>query len=102
MRLRRKMDNGVDFVPTEHTLHSSGRGDVALLECEVRSAIENARVVERCAVIQPVQGNHIIVGVCKDYMAYEPAGSVSTSVLRSRQVRKDAHVALPVVSMRRT
>lgn len=66
MRLRRKMDNGVGFVSTEHTLHSSRRGDVALLECEVRSAIENARVVECCAVVQFVQGNHIIVGVRKD------------------------------------
>jgi hypothetical protein len=79
MRLRGKMKDIIDTVLSQHTLDVYRRCDVPVFECEVRSLIENSCVVERGAIVQFVEGDHIIVWVCEDQMAHEPASSTPVS-----------------------
>lgn len=76
VRLRSEVEYRVDFVLAEHALDVGGRGDVAVFECEVWLVVEGARVVERCAVVELVVGDDVVVlGVREDEVPNEPAGS---------------------------
>ena len=82
VRLRSEMEDGVDFVLTKHALHIRRRCDVAILGSEVGLVVEGARIIERCAVIELVEGDYIVVfGVREDKMAGEPTGTVAVSTL---------------------
>jgi hypothetical protein len=67
------VEDGVDLVFAKHSFHLGRRRDVALLEREVRSAIEDARVVECCAVVELVVGNDVVVGIRQSQVSDEPA-----------------------------
>lgn len=45
VRLRGKVEDGINLVLTEHALNIGGHSDVPLLEGEVRAVIEDASVV---------------------------------------------------------
>lgn len=75
--LRCEVEDGVDLVLTQHALDIAWGGDVAMLEGEVRSVVEHARVVQRCAVVELVQRDDVVVGVGEYEVPYKPAGAVS-------------------------
>jgi hypothetical protein len=60
VRLRGKMEDGVDLMFSENTLHICGRSDVALLEGEIGPAIEDTSVVQASAVIELVERDDIV------------------------------------------
>jgi hypothetical protein len=50
-----------------------------MLEGEVRLIVEDARIVECRAVVELIEGDDVIVvGICDDEMAYEPAGAATS------------------------
>ena len=76
VRLRSKVEDGIDLVPAQYAFYVRGRCDITLLECEIRSVIEYARVVERCAIVQFVKRDHVVMRIAENKMAYKPASSV--------------------------
>jgi hypothetical protein len=47
-----------------------------MLEREIRLVVKNARVVQRRAVVELIEGDDmVVVGICDDEMANEPAGA---------------------------
>lgn len=55
MRLRSEVEYGIDTVLAQDAL-DVGRGcNIALFKCEVRSSIEDARVIQTGAVVQLVE-----------------------------------------------
>jgi hypothetical protein len=67
VRLRSEMEDGVDLVLAKHALYVGRRCDVAILECEVGFVVKGARVVERCAVVELIEGDYVVVlGVRED------------------------------------
>jgi hypothetical protein len=98
MRLRGEMEDSIDIVLPQHTLYVCRQCDVPVFECEVRSVIENSCVVERGAVVQLVEGDHIVVWVCEDQMAYEPASSAPVSDwMYSKWMSRDTQLATLMV-----
>lgn len=93
VRLRSEVEDGIDLVPAQHTFHVRRRCNITLLECEIRSVIEYARVVERCAIVQFVKRDHVVMRIGEDKMAYKPASSVCPSALEfaSAFKRRTAH-----------
>lgn len=77
VRLRREVEDGVDLVLAKHSLDVAWRCDVAVFEGKVRSVVEHARVVQGRAVVELVEGDHIVVWIGEHEMAHEPARSVS-------------------------
>jgi hypothetical protein len=76
MRLRGEMENGIDLVLPQHALDVCRRGNVSVLECKVWPAVEDARVVQCCAIVELIQRDDIVVvGVRQDQMADKPTGS---------------------------
>ena len=55
MGLSGKVEDGVYPMLAEHSLYFGGGGDVALLEREVCAPLENARIIERRAVVELVE-----------------------------------------------
>jgi hypothetical protein len=87
--LRRKVEDGIDFVLAQCTLYI-GRGcDVAILESEVGPAVEDSCVVEGCAVIELVQRHDIVLRVGDYEMADKPASAAGC-------VRKQRYTCLIV------
>lgn len=73
VRLRGEVEDCVDLVLAEHTLHVCWRCDVPVLECEIILVVENPRVVEGRAVVELVEGDDVVMaGVCEDEVAGEP------------------------------
>ena len=66
MRLRSKVEDGVYLVFAKDAFDLSWRSDVSLFEREVRSLIEYARIIERRTVVEFVEGDNVVVGVCED------------------------------------
>jgi hypothetical protein len=84
VRLRSEVEDGVDLVFAKHPLYVGRRCDVTILECEVGLIVKDARVVECRAVVQLVEGDYVVVlGVCEDEMADEPAGSMDVSACKT-------------------
>lgn len=61
VRLSSEVEDGVDLVRAKDTLHVGRRCDVAILECKVRLAIEYARVVQSCAVVELIERDDVVV-----------------------------------------
>lgn len=93
VRLGGKVEDGVDSVPPQHALDVGGQRDVALLKGKVGPAVEDARVVERGTVVEPVERDDVVVGVRENQMARKPAGSVRVSVEGARPKGRDAQLA---------
>lgn len=82
VRLRGEVEDGVDVVALEAVHHLGGVGDVALVEGEVALVIEGARVVERRAVVELVEGDNVVgLGVCEGQVAHQPAGTEEREML---------------------
>lgn len=82
VRLRGEVEDGVDVVALEAVHHLGGVGDVALVEGEVPLVIEGAGVVERCAVVELVEGDNVVcVGVCEGQVSYQPACAEESEIL---------------------
>jgi hypothetical protein len=76
MRLRSEVEDCVDFVLAEHTLHFCWEGDISILEYKIVLVIEHARVVEGRAVIELVEGDDVVMpGIREDEVADEPAST---------------------------
>jgi hypothetical protein len=75
MRLRRKVEDGVDFVLTQHALHVGRRCYVAILKGEIGLVVEDSCVVERCTVVELVERHDIVFRVGENEMADEPASA---------------------------
>lgn len=61
MRLRGEVEDCVDFVLTENLLHVRRQRYITLLKRKVCATIQNAGVVERCAVVELVKRDDIVV-----------------------------------------
>jgi hypothetical protein len=80
MRLCGEVEDGIDVVLAQHTLNVGRRGNVSMLEGEVRSVVEDARVVQARAVVELIERDDIVVvGVCQDQMAGKPTCSALAS-----------------------
>lgn len=94
--LRGKVEDGVDPVLAEHSFDVRGRCDVALLEGEVGTAVQDARIIQSRAVVELVERDDMIVRVRQDQVAHKPASSTRKSrQLRFRSFSKGATNATP-------
>lgn len=85
VRLRGEMDYGVDVVGAETAPHVGRRGDVALDEGKVRGRVEDARVVERRAVVQLVKRVDAVFGIRQRQVSDEPARAVGSGSAKLSQ-----------------
>ena len=103
VRLGSEVENGIDSVLSQYTLDIRWRCYIALLECKVCLFVEDSGVVERCAVVEFVKGNDIVVWIRENQMAYKPAGSAKPLIYTRHEGNVETHSPhLPVLSSRRT
>lgn len=71
--LRGEVEDGVNVVALEAVHDLRGVRDVAMVEGEVPLIVQGAGVVERCAVVQLVEGDDVVgIGVCERQVTYQP------------------------------
>jgi hypothetical protein len=77
VRLCGEVEDGIDVVLAQDTLDICRRGNVTMLKSEVRSVVEDARVVQARTVVELIERDDIVVvGVRQDEMADKPTCSV--------------------------
>ena len=86
VRLRGKVEDGIDVVALEAVHHLGRVRYVALVEGEVAPLVEDARVVERRAVVELVKGHDVVrVRVRQGQVSHEPAGAAELEVRDNSQ-----------------
>jgi len=71
--LRGEVEDGVNIVALEAVHDLRGVRDVAMVEGEVSLIVQDAGIVERCAVVQLVEGDDVVgIGVCERQVTYQP------------------------------
>ena len=74
--MRRKVEDGINLVLAEHSLNLGRGSDVAMFKRKVRPVVKDTGVVQRCAIVELVERDDIVVRVGEHKMAHEPARSV--------------------------
>lgn len=73
MRVRRKMEYGVDVVFLQALDDIAWNRHIAVEEAEIRLRLQHARIIQRAAVIELVEGDHVVVvRIFDGQVAYEP------------------------------
>lgn len=104
VRLCSKVENGVDLVLAQHSLHIRGRSDVALFEREVAATVENAGVIKCRAVVEFIERyNVVVLGVRKSQVSDKPTCAMGLSVATLLSTHTVSHMkpAPPVTRMLR-
>lgn len=78
--LRRKVEDGINFVSLQTVHHFRGIGDVAMVEGKVALVVESSSVVQGGAVIELVERHDVVcIGIGQSQMSDQPA---STAAIR--------------------
>lgn len=73
MRVRRKVEYGVDVVFLQALDHIARNRHIAVEEAKIRLRLQHARIVQRAAVVELVEGYHVVVvRIFDGQVAYQP------------------------------
>jgi hypothetical protein len=77
VRMRSKVEDGIDVVFLQAPDHVAWYGDIAVEEAEIRLRLQHARIVQRAAIVELVERhNVVVVGVFDGKMAHKPRSAV--------------------------
>jgi hypothetical protein len=80
MRLGGKMEYRIDLKPSKALYHIGSPCYVAMVEMEIRSALQHPRVVSRTAVVQLVKGDDVVmIRVLSHKMSNKPGGAIAVN-----------------------
>jgi hypothetical protein len=75
--MRREVEDGINIVLLQAFDHVARYGDIAVKEAEVRLRLQHARIVQRAAVVELVEGNNVVcVGIFDGKVAHQPRPTV--------------------------
>lgn len=76
VRLRGKVEDGINLVAIEAVHDFGGIGDVAMVKAKVPLVIKCPRIVQRGAIVKLVKRDNVVgIGVCHGQVSYQPAGA---------------------------
>jgi hypothetical protein len=77
MRMRSEVKDGIDVVFLQAPDHIARDGDIAVEEAEIRLRLQHARVVQRAAIVEPVERYDVVcVGILGGQVAHKPRSTV--------------------------
>ena len=76
VRLRRKVEDGIDLMLSKHSLNVARQCDIAMFKDKIRPVVEHSCVVQGRAVVELIERDHIVVRIGEHDMTYEPTCSV--------------------------
>jgi len=77
VRMRSKMEDGIDVVFLQAPDYVAWNSDIAVEEAEIRLRLQHARMVQRAAIVELVKRHDVVVvGVFDGKMAHKPRSTV--------------------------
>jgi hypothetical protein len=77
VRLSSKVEDSINVVSLQAIHNLGGIGDISMVESKVPLIVKGSSIVQRCAVIEFIEGDDVIgVGVCQCEMSHQPASAM--------------------------
>jgi hypothetical protein len=77
VRMRGEVEDRINIVLLQAFDHITGYGDIAVKEAEIWLRLQHARIVQRAAIVELVEGNNVVgVGIFDGKVARKPRPTV--------------------------